>query len=188
MEIRCPICGSTGMIDEANKGRRIKCRSCGKGFIAAETPVSAVPLLSFVDQDGGPEPEPELGGSLGSQIDFTNPVRLEPTPIKEPWYYTLIDLWGQSFMVLAMLVLGLALLLLMVVLLGAIAQAKDVRTAISDLAGVSASLVLAITLPTVFIMILFLTWAAMILILVDLARNVRQMRRNSDQADWAMKR
>ena len=57
-EITCVECGNHGSVSERSKGREVRCRKCGKRFIAepgSSTPVRSV-SESLADRA---EPEPE---------------------------------------------------------------------------------------------------------------------------------
>jgi hypothetical protein len=193
--ITCPSCKHSGRVPDAALGRRLKCPKCATPFlveadgaaplkpvpspsvgvpateIATEPPPSLhqQPLPSAFDLPGEPEPAPP------SEPTETAPPEIPelppgPLPASLPWYYGFLDTYARVAMIAALALATVWLLfylgLSVLTLIGTQGQG----------AVVVVTMMVAALVGFAFIVLGILLAGALILLLVDMARNLHEMR------------
>jgi hypothetical protein len=102
-------------------------------------------------------------------------------PSREPWFYWFLEGWGKFYLFAALLSAALLLLMFVYVVLFAFANSKDLQAAIPDVFKMTAGYALLLVLFALPFLLMYLTLSALIFIAVDQARNIRQIRLNSDE-------
>jgi hypothetical protein len=205
MTVTCPNCGNSGKLPP-NVGpgpRKIRCPKCGVRFDAT-APEAEPERLSDIANEAEPERLSDIatelgidseevieeeeateipggGGTLSTKVsdqDATS-VRTEPTigidPVMhllpDPWFYGFLEGWGVFYNILAGLIF-LGLLTGFVVVLAQSSKESDVTASIWLIGlGLGISALIAITC------------AAVLFLIVDVARNVRTMRFHAERTE-----
>ncbi len=102
-------------------------------------------------------------------------------PSCEPWFYWFLEGWGKFYFFSALSVVAVVIFGFVAVVLFAVAKSEDLQTAIPEVFKMTAGYALLVVFFTIPVIFMYLTFAALILIVVDQARNIRQMRINSDR-------
>jgi hypothetical protein len=187
MTVQCPNCGHSGTLPSNMESgqHKIRCRRCGVKFEsqpkAAEQKVDAEPEIDpkglpglatelGIEPESQSEEEDSVTGVGDLKIDVSDdelPVpseRLATLP-PEPWYYGFLDGWGVFYLYAAGFTFCAALLTFALALINA--RAND--GGLSVLVAIVGFVVVAL-FGTVLV-----TCAAVIFLIVDQARNVRQL-------------
>lgn len=154
MKSCCPSCGASGNVPDAYEGRRIRCPRCEKPFV--------------VLPEAHPPPAAELGDGLTLQGADTRKERandLEP----EPAPYRELAAWGQILGGLAHVLLVLGVLGAAVIFFAAVAR-------MGEPSGELVFVAICVGLASALVFVSLKVWAAVLLVAVDAARNVRAVR------------
>jgi hypothetical protein len=171
---------------------KIRCRRCGVRFEtqpnAAEQKVDAE---SEIDPKGLSELATELGiepefqseeedsaiGVGGLKIDVSGSAEMgslaDPPPY--PWFYGFLEAWGVLYLIAAVLALLAMILVLAGILVGA-----------SPVSDSPVSYVVA-AIPFVVAAFVLVTCAAVLFLIVDLARNIRLTRFRAERAELLLR-
>jgi hypothetical protein len=199
--ITCPACKHSGRVPDAAVGRKIKCPKCATPFLVEAD--GAAPIRTSIrtppPQPPAPEPpepppppppqqqplpsafdlpaEPEPPAETTAPEPASEPVETAPSSSSAslPWFYSFIDTYTRVAMVAGIAVATLALLvhlgLSILALLGS--QGPTVLVAITMV--VTALIVFAFTILGILLV------AALMFLLLDMAKNLREMRRTIEE-------
>jgi transcription elongation factor Elf1 len=192
MTVQCPNCGHSGTLPSNMESgqHKIRCRRCGVRFEtqpkAAEQKVDAEPEidskgLSELATEMGIEPEfqsEEVDSAIGLgdlKIDVSAEMGSLADPPPYPWFYGFLEAWGVLYLVAAVL----ALLAMVLVLAGILVGASPVSD--SPVSYVVAAI------PFVVVAFVLVTCAAVLFLIVDLARNIRLTRFRAERAELLLR-
>jgi hypothetical protein len=197
--ITCPSCKHSGRVPDTALGRRMKCPKCATPFLVEAdgaaplkpmpTPSVGVPATEIATEP----PPPSLHQQpLPSAFDLPAEPPPEPAPAPEappesepaetpadssatlPWYYGFLDTYTRVAMVAGLALATVWLLfylgLSVLTLVGTQGQVLIVVT-----------MVVAAIVGFAFVVLGILLAGALVLLLVDMARNLREMRRTIDE-------
>jgi hypothetical protein len=213
MTVTCPSCGKSGKLPPSVElgSRKIRCPSCGVRFatesmesdIGARPPVSIV--LDFEPESRHPDvvtedmkqwhasvlakPEADVGHHSGdTRIPHTVPTvnvnvhdeddeltTASPSAAdlpSDPWFYMVLEAWG----VLQLIGAGIALFVMIPVLVELVNNAKSEHA--------PSLLPLAPPLLVAFVLV---SSAAVMFLIVDVARNIRATRFHAERAEALLK-
>jgi hypothetical protein len=191
MMVKCPNCNHYGKLPSSkeDRPRRIRCPKCGVKFETQTAEIGQKVLADPETKPNGlldvaidlgmpttPEPDEEptviphfdVGDLKIADSDDEISTRTQKSParslyapaIREPWFYGFLDGWGTFYIVIAVLIFFLAAAVLIFALT---LSGRDLVSAIGMALGIS----LVATFP--------ITCAAVIFLIVDVARNVREL-------------
>ena len=196
MTVQCPKCGHSGSLPSNAKMRphKIRCPKCGVKF-DTKAPEADPNQLSDIPTELGIEIETaylgeeeaiEVPSDIGKNLDVAvsdedepavkvdpptarrDPIYLSP----DPWFYGFLEIWGVLYLVAA----GFAAAAAFLLCIGSVAgSAEPVSQTLLGLVIVVGPLFIA-----AFVLV---TAAAVIFLIVDLARNVRLTRFHTERTE-----
>ena len=189
VNVVCPSCGAVGEAPNRQMSPKpLRCRKCGTRFQPKLADHITTPDTPAVDDDYESPEQPidipiDVGASLNIIVADEPPglINSPNPPSREPWFYWFLEGWGKFYLFVALLSAALMLLMFVYVVLFALATSKDLQTAIHDVFKMTAGYALLVVLFALPFLLMYLTLSALIFIVVDQARNIRQIRLNSDE-------
>jgi hypothetical protein len=197
--ITCPSCKHSGRVPDAALGRKIKCPKCATPFLveadgaapirtSLRTPAPRMPDPDPVEPPP-PEPPPPQQQPLPSAFDLpaepeppADPPPLEPAPaaVEEPaqglpaplpWFYGFIDTYTRVAMIAGIAIATLALLVHLGLSILAITGSQGPSILIAVTMIVTALIAFAFAILGILLV------SALIFLALDMAKNLREMRR-----------
>jgi hypothetical protein len=192
MMAQCPNCGYSGKLPSSMESgkHKIRCRKCGVSFETqpAEIGQKGLPDLEAdpnglsdlaIDLGVSPSPEPQEESTVITRIDAGDlkidasddeiPIQSQPRAMlpPEPWFYGFLDGWGVFYLCAA----AVALFTDFGIILAWGGRAVD---------WVPVSFLIASIVVVALFGALLLTFAAVIFLFVDQARNIRRLQLRAD--------
>jgi hypothetical protein len=189
VKVVCPSCSAVGEApNRPASPKPLRCRKCGTRFQPKPADPIATAGTPAVDDGYESQEQPidvpiEVGENLNIIVaeEPTGLISAPNSPSREPWFYWFLEGWGKFYLFAALLSAALMLLMFVYVVLFALATSKDLQTAIPDVFKMTAGYALLLVLFVLPFLLMYLTLSALIFILVDQARNIRQIRLNFDE-------
>jgi zinc-ribbon domain len=179
MQIVCPHCGAVGNIPDQAQPKPLRCRKCGAKFQPKPFGIAD----DFESKDSPIDLPDDINQNLNIVVadDSVELVKPAPLPAREPWFYWFLECWGKFYFFIVMLCGFGTICLFVLLVIVALTTRKDLQTVTSQYFALSGAYVVIYLFIIIPFVIMLLTIAALIFLLVDQARNIRQIRLNSDR-------